>query len=62
MSLLDVRNLRTYFHTDRGEARSVTESTVPIDVLGAEEFANQGDTDLSNLLRNVVPSWAPTTW
>jgi iron complex outermembrane receptor protein len=41
----------------RGEARSVTESTVPIDVLGAEEFANQGDTDLSNLLRNVVPSY-----
>ncbi len=41
----------------RGEARTVTESTVPIDVLGAEEFANQGDTDLSNLLRNVVPSY-----
>ena len=41
----------------RGEARSVTESTVPIDVLSAEEFANQGDTDLSNLLRNVVPSY-----
>jgi iron complex outermembrane recepter protein len=41
----------------RGEARSVTESTVPIDVLGADEFVNQGDTDLSNLLRNVVPSY-----
>lgn len=41
----------------RGEARSVTDSTVPIDVLGAEEFANQGDTDLNNLLRNVVPSY-----
>jgi len=41
----------------RGEARSVTDSTVPIDVLGADEFANQGDTDLSNLLRNVVPSY-----
>ena len=45
----------------RGEARSVTESTVPIDVLGAEQFANQGDTDLSNLLRNVVPSYNVNT-
>ena len=41
----------------RGQPRSVTESTVPIDVLGSEEFANQGDTDLNNLLRNVVPSY-----
>ncbi len=41
----------------RGEARSVTDSTVPVDVLSASEFANQGDTDLSNLLRNVVPSY-----
>lgn len=41
----------------RGEARSVTDSTVPIDVLSGAEFANQGDTDLSNLLRNVVPSY-----
>jgi iron complex outermembrane recepter protein len=41
----------------RGHARSVTDSTVPIDVLGAEEFSNQGDTDLNNLLRNVVPSY-----
>ena len=41
----------------RGEARTVTDSTVPVDVLGADEFANQGDTDLSNLLRNVVPSY-----
>ena len=40
-----------------GEARSVTDSTVPIDVLSSAEFANQGDTDLSNLLRNVVPSY-----
>jgi len=41
----------------RGEARSVTDSTVPVDVLSAQEFTNQGDTDLSNLLRNVVPSY-----
>ncbi len=41
----------------RGQARSATDSTVPVDVLSAAEFANQGDTDLSNLLRNVVPSY-----
>lgn len=41
----------------RGAARSATDSTVPVDVLSAAEFANQGDTDLSNLLRNVVPSY-----
>ena len=41
----------------RGEARSATDSTVPVDVISAAEFANQGDTDLSNLLRNVVPSY-----
>jgi iron complex outermembrane recepter protein len=40
-----------------GEARSVIDSTVPIDVLSSAEFTNQGDTDLSNLLRNVVPSY-----
>jgi iron complex outermembrane receptor protein len=45
----------------RGGARSVTDSTVPIDVLSAKEFANQGDTDLSNLLRNVVPSYNVNT-
>jgi iron complex outermembrane receptor protein len=41
----------------RGQARSATDSTVPVDVLPADEFINQGDTDLSNLLRNVVPSY-----
>lgn len=45
----------------RGEARSLTDSTVPVDVLSAAEFANQGDTDLSNLLRNVVPSYNVNT-
>ena len=45
----------------RGEARSVTDSTVPVDVLSGAEFANQGDTDLSNLLRNVVPSYNVNT-
>jgi iron complex outermembrane recepter protein len=45
----------------RGEARSVTDSTVPIDVLSSQEFSNQGDTDLSNALRNVVPSYNVNT-
>lgn len=45
----------------RGEARSVTESTTPIDVLSAEEFSRQGSTDLSNLVRKVVPSYNVNT-
>ena len=44
-----------------GEARSVIDSTVPVDVLSSAEFENQGDTDLSNLLRNVVPSYNVNT-
>ncbi len=45
----------------RGQARSLTDSTVPVDVLSGAEFTNQGDTDLSNLLRNVVPSYNVNT-
>jgi iron complex outermembrane receptor protein len=41
----------------RARERSVSESMVPIDVISAEDFSNQGDTDLSNLLRNIVPSY-----
>ncbi len=41
----------------RAKERSVTESPAPIDVIGGENFTNQGDTDLSNLIRNVVPSY-----
>ena len=41
----------------RAKSRSVEDSPAPVDVLGAEYFANQGDTDLQNLLRNVVPSY-----
>ena len=41
----------------RAAARSVTESPVPIDVLSGEDFENQAGTDLSNLLRTVVPSY-----
>ncbi len=41
----------------RAKARSVEDSPAPVDVLSGEYFANQGDTDLQNLLRNVVPSY-----
>ena len=41
----------------RSRARSVEDSTAPVDVLSAEYFTNQGDTDLVNLVRNVVPSF-----
>ena len=41
----------------RAQPRSVTESMVPVDVLTAEEFVRQGDTDVSNLLRTLVPSY-----
>jgi iron complex outermembrane receptor protein len=41
----------------RSKARSVEDSPAPVDVLSAEYFTNQGDTDLSNLVRNIVPSY-----
>ncbi|MEN7342201.1 MAG: TonB-dependent receptor [Pseudomonadota bacterium] len=45
----------------RSRPRSVTESAVPVDVISVDEFVNQGDTDLSNLIRNVVPSYNVNT-
>ncbi|MFK8053561.1 MAG: TonB-dependent receptor plug domain-containing protein [Woeseiaceae bacterium] len=45
----------------RSRPRSVTESAVPVDVITADEFINQGGTDLSDLLRNVVPSYNVNT-
>ena len=41
----------------RAEARTVTESLVPVDVIGADEFVQQGAADLLSQLRNVVPSF-----
>ncbi|MBB3062681.1 TonB-dependent receptor plug domain-containing protein [Microbulbifer rhizosphaerae] len=41
----------------RVEGRSAQDSAAPVDVITGEEFVNQGDGDLSNLLRNVVPSY-----
>ena len=45
----------------RGQPRSVTDSAVPVDVITGEDFVNQGDTDLSNLIRNIVPSYNVNT-
>lgn len=41
----------------RAQSRSVEDSPAPVDVLPAEYFQNQGDTDLQNLVRNIVPSY-----
>ena len=45
----------------RVEGRTATDSAVPIDVITGDDFMNQGDTDLSTLLRNVVPSYNVNT-
>jgi len=45
----------------RGEGRSAVNSPVPIDVVGPEEIAAQGDTDLGTMLRTVVPSFNVNT-
>jgi len=45
----------------RSKARSVEDSPAPVDVLSADYFTNQGDTDLSNLIRNIVPSYNVNT-
>ncbi|MDE2876555.1 MAG: carboxypeptidase regulatory-like domain-containing protein, partial [Gemmatimonadota bacterium] len=41
----------------RAQARTVTESPVPVDVMPPAEILRQGDTDLADLIRNVVPSF-----
>jgi len=45
----------------RAEPRSVTESMVPVDVITATDFLDQGDTDVSNLLRTLAPSYNVNT-
>jgi iron complex outermembrane recepter protein len=45
----------------RSLPRTVTESMVPIDVISGLDLSNQGDTDLSNLIRNTVPSFDVNT-
>ena len=41
----------------RARPRSVTASTVPIDAIPATDFAHQGDTNLGNQLRTILPSF-----
>jgi len=41
----------------RSAPRSVGESPVPIDIIGGEEFTNQGNSDMLNLLSTMVPSF-----
>ena len=41
----------------RAEPRTVTESTVPVDVISSADFTAQGSTDLATQLRTVVPSF-----
>jgi len=45
----------------RAQPRSATESMVPVDVITAEDFVNQGDTDVSTLLRTLAPSFNVNT-
>ena len=41
----------------RAAPRSVGESSVPIDVIGAEEFKQQGSTDMVSMMQAAVPSF-----
>lgn len=41
----------------RAEPRSVTASSVPVDVIDNEAFETQAGSDMSNLIRSVVPSF-----
>jgi iron complex outermembrane receptor protein len=41
----------------RRSARSVTDSSVPIDVISGEDFMSQGSTDMDALLRGAIPSY-----
>lgn len=41
----------------RAAPRSVGDSAVPLDIIGAEEFAAQGSTDMMSMMSTVVPSF-----
>ena len=41
----------------RALPRSVEDSSVPVDIIGAEDFGNQAGFDMSNLIRSAVPSF-----
>ncbi len=41
----------------RASPRSVIESSVPLDIIGSQEFAEQGATDITSMLSALVPSF-----
>lgn len=41
----------------RAEGRSVTQSVAPIDVVSNEDLVSRGDGDMSNILRQAIPSY-----
>ena len=45
----------------RADARSSTESMVPVDVIGGADFTNQGTTDVTDLMRTLTPSFNVNT-
>ena len=45
----------------RREARSVFDSSAPIDVIGGDDFRNQGNTNMTDLIRTMVPSFNVNT-
>ncbi len=45
----------------RGQPRSVTNSAVPVDIVEGKDIAKQGGTDLSDLMRNIIPSYNVNT-
>ena len=45
----------------RRDARSADNTPVAVDVIGGDELRNQGDLDMSNLLRTSVPSYNVNT-
>jgi iron complex outermembrane receptor protein len=44
----------------RRAGRSATDAAVPVDVLSGEDIANQGTSDMDDMLRNLLPSYNVT--
>ena len=67
LSLAEMRTLLAGFREEtvvvgsRAEARSATESAVPVDVLSATDLLRQGTGDLKEQLRTIIPSFNTNT-
>ncbi|MCB1645736.1 MAG: TonB-dependent receptor, partial [Pseudomonadales bacterium] len=46
----------------RVPGRTATDSAVPVDVVGGEEFENMGTSDMDDMLRNLLPSYNVTRY